>query len=172
MATSFVALTGREDFGIWHRKISYPFQDWSILIGLFLPKTKLMLNFFIDIIVKCLSSLRKLRIKMLTSYKSFIPSTAECRPQFVFTWRDIQYTWNRVTQGWKQSHRICLGLFQNALGKGENTCNTLITSCRQHSRGSFKEEKTIQIILKAVFFIKQNKVNRPPQEIQFLEEKL
>ncbi|KAF4794896.1 hypothetical protein TURU_097763 [Turdus rufiventris] len=28
-----------------------------------------------------------------------IPQTAECRPQFAFTWRYMQYTWNRLPQG-------------------------------------------------------------------------
>ncbi|GAB0206809.1 hypothetical protein GRJ2_003146500 [Grus japonensis] len=32
-----------------------------------------------------------------------IPLAAECRPQFAFTWRGVQYTWNRLPQGWKQS---------------------------------------------------------------------
>ena len=27
------------------------------------------------------------------------PLTAECRPQFAFTWRGIQYTWNRLPRG-------------------------------------------------------------------------
>ncbi|GAB0209807.1 hypothetical protein GRJ2_003446400 [Grus japonensis] len=33
-----------------------------------------------------------------------IPLAAECRPEFAFTWRGIQYTWNRLPQGWKHSH--------------------------------------------------------------------
>ncbi|RMC04321.1 hypothetical protein DUI87_19140 [Hirundo rustica rustica] len=28
-----------------------------------------------------------------------IPLAAECRPQFAFTWRGVQYTWNRLPQG-------------------------------------------------------------------------
>ncbi|RMC01107.1 hypothetical protein DUI87_22373 [Hirundo rustica rustica] len=28
-----------------------------------------------------------------------IPLAAECRPQFAFTWRGMQYTWNRLPQG-------------------------------------------------------------------------
>ena len=32
-----------------------------------------------------------------------IPLAAECRPQFAFTWRGIQYTWNPLPQGWKHS---------------------------------------------------------------------
>ncbi|GAB0206867.1 hypothetical protein GRJ2_003152300, partial [Grus japonensis] len=38
-----------------------------------------------------------------------IPLAAECRPQFAFTWRDVQYTWNRLPQGWKHSPTICHG---------------------------------------------------------------
>ncbi|GAB0208982.1 hypothetical protein GRJ2_003363900 [Grus japonensis] len=48
-----------------------------------------------------------------------IPLAAECRPQFAFTWRGIQYTWNRLPQGWKHSPTICHGLIQTALEKGE-----------------------------------------------------
>jgi len=48
-----------------------------------------------------------------------IPLTAECRPQFAFTWKGIQYTWNQLPQGWKQSRTICHGLIQTTLEKGE-----------------------------------------------------
>ncbi|PKU36575.1 rna-directed dna polymerase from mobile element jockey- hypothetical protein [Limosa lapponica baueri] len=48
-----------------------------------------------------------------------IPLAAECRPQFAFTWRGVQYTWNRLPQGWKHSPPICHGLIQTALEKGE-----------------------------------------------------
>ncbi|GAB0208182.1 hypothetical protein GRJ2_003283900 [Grus japonensis] len=48
-----------------------------------------------------------------------IPLAAECRPQFAFPWRGIQYTWNRLPQGWKHSPTIGHGLIQSALEKGE-----------------------------------------------------
>jgi len=48
-----------------------------------------------------------------------IPLAAECRPQFAFTWRGVQYTWIRQPQGWKHSPTICHGLIQTALEKGE-----------------------------------------------------
>ncbi|GAB0208168.1 macrophage immunometabolism regulator [Grus japonensis] len=48
-----------------------------------------------------------------------IPLVAECRPQFAFTWRGVQYTWNRLPQGWKHSPTICHGLIQTALEQGE-----------------------------------------------------
>ncbi|RMC12149.1 hypothetical protein DUI87_11284 [Hirundo rustica rustica] len=48
-----------------------------------------------------------------------IPLSAECRPQFAFTWRGVQYTWNRLPQGWKHNPTICHGLIQAALEKGE-----------------------------------------------------
>ncbi|GAB0207437.1 hypothetical protein GRJ2_003209300 [Grus japonensis] len=48
-----------------------------------------------------------------------IPLAEECRPQFAFTWRGVQYTWNRLPQGWKHSPTICHGLIQAALEKGE-----------------------------------------------------
>ncbi|TRZ07256.1 hypothetical protein HGM15179_019852 [Zosterops borbonicus] len=49
----------------------------------------------------------------------FIPLATECRPQFAFTWRGVQYTWNRLPQGWKHSLTICHALIQAALEKGE-----------------------------------------------------
>ncbi|GAB0208219.1 hypothetical protein GRJ2_003287600 [Grus japonensis] len=48
-----------------------------------------------------------------------IPLAAECRPQFAFTWRDVQYTWNRLPQGWKHSPIICHGVIQAPLEQGE-----------------------------------------------------
>ncbi|GAB0208592.1 hypothetical protein GRJ2_003324900 [Grus japonensis] len=48
-----------------------------------------------------------------------IPLAAECRPQFAFTWRGVQYTWNRLPQGWKHSPTTCHGLIQTALEQGE-----------------------------------------------------
>ncbi|GAB0209660.1 hypothetical protein GRJ2_003431700 [Grus japonensis] len=42
-----------------------------------------------------------------------------CRPQFAFTWRGVQYTWNRLPQGWKHSPTICHGLIQTAVEKSE-----------------------------------------------------
>ncbi|RMC03335.1 hypothetical protein DUI87_20531 [Hirundo rustica rustica] len=48
-----------------------------------------------------------------------IPLAAECRPQFAFTWRGVQYTWNQLSQGWKHSPTICHGLIQTVLKKGE-----------------------------------------------------
>ncbi|GAB0207964.1 hypothetical protein GRJ2_003262100 [Grus japonensis] len=48
-----------------------------------------------------------------------IPLAAECRPQFAFPWRGVQYTWNGLPQGWKHSPTIGHGLIQTALEKGE-----------------------------------------------------
>ncbi|GAB0209314.1 hypothetical protein GRJ2_003397100 [Grus japonensis] len=48
-----------------------------------------------------------------------IPLAAECRPQFAFTWRGVQYTWNRLPEGWKHSPTICHGLIQTTLEQGE-----------------------------------------------------
>ncbi|OPJ85856.1 hypothetical protein AV530_007144 [Patagioenas fasciata monilis] len=49
----------------------------------------------------------------------FISLAAECRSQFAITWRGIQYTWNRLPQGWKHSSTICRGLIQAALEQGK-----------------------------------------------------
>ncbi|KAF4794832.1 endogenous retrovirus group K member 25 Pol protein-like protein [Turdus rufiventris] len=48
-----------------------------------------------------------------------IPLVAECKPQFAFTWRGMQYTRNRLPQRWKHSPTICHGLIKAALEKGE-----------------------------------------------------
>ena len=48
-----------------------------------------------------------------------IPLAAECRPQFAFTWRGVQYTWNQLPQGWKHSPTSSHGLIQTAPEKGE-----------------------------------------------------
>ncbi|OPJ78893.1 hypothetical protein AV530_019911 [Patagioenas fasciata monilis] len=97
----------------------------------------------------------------------------ECRPQFAFTWRGIQYTWNRLPQGWKHSSTICHGLIQAALEQGK------ALKSLQYIDGIIvwgdiavevfeKGERIIQILLQAAFAIKQSKVKGPAQEIQFL----
>ena len=47
-----------------------------------------------------------------------IPLATERRPQFAFTGRVVQYTWNRLPQGWKHSPTICHGLIQTVLEQG------------------------------------------------------
>ncbi|GAB0205154.1 hypothetical protein GRJ2_002981000 [Grus japonensis] len=101
-----------------------------------------------------------------------IPLAAECRPQFAFPWRGVQYTWNRLPQGWKHSPTICHGLLQTALEKGEAPehlqyiDNIIIWG---NTAEVFEKGKNIvQILLKAGFAIKQSKVKGPAQEIQFL----
>ncbi|GAB0203300.1 hypothetical protein GRJ2_002795600 [Grus japonensis] len=47
-----------------------------------------------------------------------IPLAAECRPQFAFTWRGVQYTWNRLPQGWKHSSYYLSWTNPNCTGKG------------------------------------------------------
>ncbi|GAB0210275.1 hypothetical protein GRJ2_003493300 [Grus japonensis] len=102
-----------------------------------------------------------------------IPLAAECRPQFAFTWRGIQYTWNRLPQGWKHSPTICHGLIQTALEKGEapehlQYIDDIIVWGNSAEQVSEKGKKIIQILLQAGFAIKQSKVKGPVQEIQFL----
>ncbi|GAB0210041.1 hypothetical protein GRJ2_003469900 [Grus japonensis] len=103
-----------------------------------------------------------------------IPLAAECRPQFVFTWRGVQYTWNRLPQGWKHSPTICHGLIQSALEKGEAPehlqyiDDIIIWGNTAAEVVSEKGKNIVQILLKASFTIKQNKVKGPAQEIQFL----
>ncbi|RMC09799.1 hypothetical protein DUI87_13586 [Hirundo rustica rustica] len=102
-----------------------------------------------------------------------IPLAAGCRPQFAFTWRGVQYTWNRLPQGWKHSPTICHGLIQTALEKGEalehlQYIDDIIVWGNMAMEVFEKGEKIIQILLKAGFAIKQSKVKGPAREIQFL----
>ncbi|GAB0202585.1 hypothetical protein GRJ2_002724100 [Grus japonensis] len=102
-----------------------------------------------------------------------IPLAAECRPQFAFTWRGVQYTWNRLPQGWKHSPTICHGLIQTALEKGEapehlQYIDDIIAWGNSAEEVSEKGKNIVQILLKAGFAIKPSKVKGPAQEIQFL----
>uniref|UniRef100_A0A8B9VM15 ribonuclease H n=1 Tax=Anas zonorhyncha TaxID=75864 RepID=A0A8B9VM15_9AVES len=102
-----------------------------------------------------------------------IPLAAACRPQFAFTWRGIQYTWNRLPQGWKHSPTICHGLIQTTLEQGNapehlQYIDDIIVWGNTAEEVFEKGKKIIQILLKAGFAIKQNKVKGPAQEIQFL----
>ncbi|RMC19059.1 hypothetical protein DUI87_03663 [Hirundo rustica rustica] len=97
----------------------------------------------------------------------------ECRAQFAFTWKGVQYTWNRLPQGWKHSPTICHGLIQTALEKGEapehlQYIDDIIVWGNTAGQIFKKGEKIIQILLKAGFAIKRSKVKGPAQEIRFL----
>ncbi|KFV09755.1 hypothetical protein N340_08482, partial [Tauraco erythrolophus] len=102
-----------------------------------------------------------------------IPLAAEFRPQFAFTWRGMQYTWNRLPQGWKHSPTICHGLIQTALEKGEapehlQYIDNIIVWENTATEVFEKGEKIIQLLLEASFTIKKSKVKGPAREIQFL----
>uniref|UniRef100_A0A8C8AJU2 ribonuclease H n=3 Tax=Otus sunia TaxID=257818 RepID=A0A8C8AJU2_9STRI len=102
-----------------------------------------------------------------------IPIAPECRPQFAFTWRGIQYTWNRLPQGWKHSSTICHRLVHIALEKGEapehlQFIDDIIVWGDTAEEVSEKGKKIIEILLKAGFAIKRQKVKGPGREIQFL----
>ncbi|GAB0207801.1 hypothetical protein GRJ2_003245800 [Grus japonensis] len=89
-----------------------------------------------------------------------IPLAAECRPQFAFTWRGVQYTWNRLPQGWKHSPTICHGLIQTALEQGEapehlQYIDDIIVWGNSAEEVSEKGKKIIQILLQAGFAINQ-----------------
>ncbi|GAB0204064.1 hypothetical protein GRJ2_002872000 [Grus japonensis] len=101
-----------------------------------------------------------------------IPLAAECRPEFAFTWRGVQYTWNRLPQGWKHSPTICHGLIQAALEKGEapehlQYIDDMIVWGNSAEEVSEKGKKIIQILLQAGFAIKPSKVKGPAQEIHY-----
>ncbi|RMC09855.1 hypothetical protein DUI87_13642 [Hirundo rustica rustica] len=102
-----------------------------------------------------------------------ISLAAECRAQFAFTWKGVQYTWNRLPQGWKHSPTICHGLIQTALEKGETPehlqyIDDIIVWGNTAGEVFEKGEKIIQILQKAGFAIKRSKVKGLAQEIQFL----
>ncbi|KAK4833080.1 hypothetical protein QYF61_027742 [Mycteria americana] len=102
-----------------------------------------------------------------------VPLAAECRPQFAFTWRGIQYLWNRLPHGWKHSPTICHGLIQTALEQGKapehlQYTDDIIVWGNTAEEVFQKGKKIVQILLKASFAIKQNKVKGPAQEIQVL----
>ncbi|NWH96424.1 POL5 protein, partial [Aegithalos caudatus] len=102
-----------------------------------------------------------------------IPLAEECRPQFAFTWRGVQYTWNRLPQGWKHSPTICHGLVQSALEQGEapehlQYIDDIIVWGKTTEEVFEKGEKIIRILLRAGFAVKKSKVKGPAQEIQFL----
>ena len=97
----------------------------------------------------------------------------ECRPQFAFTWRGIQYTWNRLSQGCKHSPTICQGLIQTPLEKGEvpehpQYIDDIIVWGDTAEEVFEKGEKIVKNLMKAGFAIKRSKVKGPAQEIQFL----
>ena len=102
-----------------------------------------------------------------------IPLAAERRPQFAFTWRGVQYTWNRLPQGWKHSPTICHGLIQMALEQGDapehlQYIDDIIVWGNEAEEVFEKGKRIIQILLKAGIAMKKSKVKGPAQEIQFL----
>ncbi|KAK4806759.1 hypothetical protein QYF61_005555 [Mycteria americana] len=106
-----------------------------------------------------------------------IPLAAECRPQFAFMWRGVQYTWNRLPQGWKHSPTICHGLIQTALEQVDaldhlQYIDDIIAWGNKMEEVCEKGKRVIQILLKAGFAIKKSKVKGPAQEIQFLGKKI
>ncbi|GAB0208817.1 mitochondrial enolase superfamily member 1 [Grus japonensis] len=110
-----------------------------------------------------------------------IPLAAECRPQFAFTWRGVQYTWNRLPQGWKHSPTISHGLIQAALEQSEapehlQYIDDIIVWGNSAEEVSEKGKKIIQILLQAGFAIKRSRtrcekcaVHRSQGEWSYLE---
>ncbi|GAB0208725.1 hypothetical protein GRJ2_003338200 [Grus japonensis] len=104
-----------------------------------------------------------------------IPLAAECRPQFAFTWRGVQYTWNRLPQGWKHSPTICHGLIQTALEQSEapehlQYIDDIIIWGNTEEKLSEKGKNIVQILLKAGFAIKQRNCPLETGAAIFLEE--
>ncbi|RMC18047.1 hypothetical protein DUI87_04925 [Hirundo rustica rustica] len=104
---------------------------------------------------------------------SAVQIRAECRPQFAFTWRGVQYTWNRLPQGWKHSPTICHGLIQTALENDKapehlQYIDDIIVWGNTAAEVFEKGKEIIQILLEAGFAIKKSKVKGPAREIQVL----
>ncbi|GAB0177290.1 hypothetical protein GRJ2_000194200 [Grus japonensis] len=102
-----------------------------------------------------------------------VPLTAECRPQFAFTWRGVQYTWNQLPQGWEHSPTICHGLIQTALEQSEaperlQYIDDIIVWGNTAEEVSEKGKKIVQILLKAGFAIKQ--IREEEEEERFDQE--
>ncbi|KFQ08937.1 hypothetical protein N329_08851, partial [Haliaeetus albicilla] len=98
---------------------------------------------------------------------------AGCRPQIAFTWRGVQYTWNRLPQRWKHSPTICHRLVQTALEQGEapehlQYIDDIVVWDNTAEAVFEKGKKIVQILLKASFAVTQSKVKRPAQEMQIL----
>ncbi|GAB0190241.1 hypothetical protein GRJ2_001489400 [Grus japonensis] len=103
-----------------------------------------------------------------------IPLAAECRPQFAFTWRGVQYTCNQLPQGWKHSPTICHGLIQTALEQGEapehlQYIDDIIIWGNTAEEVFEKGKKIIKILLKASFAIKRSKVKGPARRSSLKE---
>ncbi|RMC22231.1 hypothetical protein DUI87_00542 [Hirundo rustica rustica] len=80
----------------------------------------------------------------------------------------VQYTWNRLPEGWKHSPTICHGLIQAALEKGEapehlQYIDDIIVWGNTAMEMFEKGEKILQILLKAGFSIKKNKLRNLPE---------
>ena len=104
-----------------------------------------------------------------------IPLATECRPQFAFSWRGAQSTWNRLPQGWKQPNHLPR-LIQTVLEQSVllSTCSTLMALlCGVIQQRTFfeKGEQITQTLLQAGFAIKRSKVKGPAQESRFLGRK-
>lgn len=90
------------------------------------------------------------QLTLLTSFFS-IPSATECRPQFDFTWRGVQYTCNRLPHEWKCRLAICHRLIQTTLEQGSvpehlNYIDNVIV-WDNTAEEVFKKGKTIRQIL-------------------------
>ncbi|KFQ59353.1 hypothetical protein N334_00988, partial [Pelecanus crispus] len=92
-----------------------------------------------------------------------ISLAAECRPFFFFTWRGVQYTWNRLPQGWKH-----MALEQGEAPEHLQYIDDIIVWGNTSEEVLEKGKKIDQILLKAGFAINQSKVKGPAQEIHIL----
>ncbi|TRZ05884.1 hypothetical protein HGM15179_019152 [Zosterops borbonicus] len=85
----------------------------------------------------------------------------------------MQYTWNRLSQGWKHSPTICHELIQATLEKDKapehlQYIDDIIVWGNTIAEVFEKGEKIIQILMEAGFAVKKSKVKGPAREIQFL----
>lgn len=128
---------------------------------------------------------RELRAKVAQWYATIhisnamlsIPLAPECRPHFAFTWRGVQYTWNRLPPGWKYSPAICHSVVKDLLEKSGAPEHLLYvddiivwgdTADEVFERGN----KILGILLASGFAVSRSGVKGPRQQITFLGVRL
>lgn len=102
-----------------------------------------------------------------------IPLAPECRAQFAFTWRGVQYTWNRLPPGWKHTPVICHRVIRDLLEKSRapehlQYVDDIVMWGDTDTEAFEKGRKIIKILVEAGFTIMRSDVKGPAREVTFL----
>ncbi|KFO84927.1 hypothetical protein N320_08116, partial [Buceros rhinoceros silvestris] len=102
-----------------------------------------------------------------------IPLAPECRAQFAFTWRGVQYTWTRLPPGWKHTPVICHRVIRDLLEKSRapehlQYVDDIIMWGDVDTEVFEKGRKIIKILVEAGFTIMRSDVKGPAREVTFL----